>query len=237
MKKNIILTSLVFGIATALVTACNKPTERPSVVHKDIAGKLFAMNELSEITSGAALYSGSDATETEVLKMDDSLTLMEIEGRNQDLLNLVKNKKTKKALKAHLANGAVAVVVLDNEIKILKLVKETHSNLEGLNLTSLRYLSRLKELVKTSDKLAQNGLVSELESIKHISPADLNEPFGLSQIAAIKIEKHGVLDNEKTDYNEKKSVLNLVEAPFEVSTHIIVGDEIDGSAPAPADAN
>lgn len=237
MKKNIILTSLVFGIATALVTACNKPTERPSVVNKDVAGKLFVINEFSEITNKAALYAGSEATETEVKKMDDSLKLMKIGGRNQDLLNLVKNENTKKALDTHLKNGAVAVVVLDNEIKILKLVKETHSNLEGLNLTSLRYLSRLKELVKTSDKLAQNGIVSELESIKHISPADLNESFGLSQIAAIKIEKHGVLDNEKTDYNEKKSVLNLVETPFEVSTHIIVGDEIDGSTPAPADAN
>lgn len=232
MKKNIIKTTLVLGMAltSILMTACNKPTERPSVVNKAAAANLFAINDLADITNKAALYSGGKTTETEIKKMDASLKLMKIEGRNKDLLNLIKNEDTKKALETHLETGAVAVVVLNNEIKILKIVKETHSSLDGLNLTSLRYLSKLKQLVKTTEKAAQNSLVSELESIKHIAPADLEEVFGLSQIASIKVAQHGFLDNEKTDYNEKKSILNLVEAPFEVSTHILVGDDAEGAS-------
>lgn len=228
MKKNIILTSLVLGICTAslLLTSCNKPTERPSAINPGVAANLFALKDLSEITNKAALYNGSDSTEAEVMKMDGSLKLLKIEGRSQDLLNLVKNESTKKELDTQLKNGAVAVVVLDTEIKILKIVKETHSNLDNLNLTSLAYLSKLKKLVLTSDKAQQTGLANELESLKNVAPADLNETFGLSQIAAIKITKHGFLDNEKTDYNEKKSVINLVETSFEKSTHIIVGGEI-----------
>ena len=232
MKKNIIKTTLVLGMAltSIIMTACNKPTERPSVVNKEAAPNLFAIKDLSEITNKSALYSGNKTTEAEIKKMDASLRLMKIEGRNKDLLNLIKNEDTKKALETHLETGAIAVVVLNNEIKILKIVKETHSNLDGLNLTSLRYLSKLKQLIKTTDKVLQSGLVSEIESIKHIAPADLEEVFGLSQIASIKVAKHGVLDNEKTDYNEKKSIINLLEAPFELSTHILVGGEAEGAS-------
>lgn len=236
MKKHVMFTtSIIIAMTTVSIafTGCNnKPTVRPSVVNPEVAGSVFAIKDLSEITNASAklvYFSGGEKT------VDPTLKQVKLEGKAQELVNKVTNPVTKKMIDDHLKTGVIAIVVLDDQVKILKIVPETHSTFE-MTLTSLSYLSKLKTLVKTSSAQTQASLVSELESIKDKSPAQLGETFGLAEVTAIKIEKFGHLDNEKTDYQEKKSLLNVVAGPFEASTHILVGKEIGTESAAASDA-
>lgn len=236
MKKNVIIAAAFLALTSTLIlfTGCNRPSERPSVVNSDIAANLFELKALPEITNSdakaAKVVFYSSAENKEVGQLDASLKQMKIEGKTQALLNLVTMEATKKALDEHLKVGVVALVVLDDHIKILKVLSAEAAGELDAPVFSLTYLSKLKALVKTSDKRTQAILASSIESIKHKSLAQLNEKFGLVEITAIKIEKHGHLDNERTDYNEKKSLLNVIPAPFELSTHILVGAEVGSPA-------
>lgn len=224
MKKHTTLTStlIVITAATFLFSGCNKPKERASAINPKAAANIFAMKDIGEITSDSktVYYSGGEKD-----LADKTLKQAKIEGKVQDLLNKVTGKETKAMLDEHLKTGDIAIVMLDDQIKILKVVPETSSTWE-MTLTSLAYLSKLKSLVKTSDAKQQASLVSEMESIKDKSPFQMGEAMGLAEITSIKIEKHGNLDNERTDYNEKKSLLNVIDRPFDVSTHLLVGGEV-----------
>ena len=100
---------------------------------------------------------------------------------------------------------------------------------------------RVKAHAKSSDARVQADLASELDAAKMERPSQIGESYGFMEISSIKIEKVGILDNERTDYNEKKSLLNVIEGPFEMATHILVGDEIPKVKPttegAPAAEN
>lgn len=235
MKKNIMLTSVILGLASTaiLFTGCNKPTERPSTVNNAIAASLYTIKDINEITGASSkdpkkvYYSGEE--KPEVSKLDSTLKQIKIDDKIQSLLNLVASESTNKMLNDHLKTGVIAIVVLDDQVKILKLVPETSGSYD-LTLTSFAYLSNIKALIKTSDAGAQARLITVLDSIRDKSPAQLGEKFGLVEISAIVVKSFGNLDNERTDYKEKKSILNVTPAPFEVSTHIIVGTEVGAEA-------
>jgi|GEM_PF-6618401 len=244
MKKNIALTTVILALTTAplLFTGCNKPAERPSAVNTGVAPNLYAVTDFSEITTAdvkspkTVYYSGEKKTEMlaqngDKKPMDASLKQVKIEGKVQDLLKLVSKEDTKKMLEDHLKTGVIAVVILNDEIKVLKVVPETISTFD-LTLLSLTYLSTFKAYVKTSDKVNQSSLVSQLNTLRYKSPADLGEKFGLAEISSIIVKKHGNLDNERNDYNEKKSILNVIDSPFEVSTHLVLGTEVGNEAAA-----
>lgn len=238
MKKNITLTSLVIGMASTLVlfSGCNKPTERPAVVNSKIASKLYAISDLAEVTSSANAVLVQGGEKDLKLMASAKVTQTKLEGSKAlEILKKVTEDASKKALDEQLKTGAVALVVLADQIKILKVVAEVNNNIDT-NISSLSYFGKLKALSKAVDAKAQADLVSELETLKYKSPADLNESFGLVEITSIAIQKYGVLDNEKNDYNEKKSLLNIIDKPFEVSTHILVGEEVGSKAAAEAKA-
>jgi hypothetical protein len=103
------------------------------------------------------------------------------------------------------------------------------------DLLTFSYLARLKALSKTSDIKAQSDIKSELDKAKAQRPSEAGEASGFVEITSIKVEKVGILDNERTDYGEKKSTLNVIDGPFDMATHILVGDEIDPSKKASDD--
>ncbi|MEQ1722057.1 MAG: hypothetical protein ABL930_02710 [Pseudobdellovibrio sp.] len=231
MKKHaIIFTTLLGMTATAtLFTGCNRPTAREATVNSKIASKLFAMEDLAEVTGKEAAVYVQGGKKDLKISADAKLSQTKLEGSaTEKIFKKVIKDETKAALADQLKTGSVAIVVLDDQIKIMKVVADT-SNSVDTQLSSLSYMAKMKQLVKANAN-AQAALVSELEVLKYKSPAELGEKFGLVEITALKIEKHGVLDNEKTDYNEAKSILNVVAKPFELSTHIIVGDEISSGS-------
>lgn len=235
MKKNLALTSVLLGMTATFIlfTGCNRPTERPGVVDSKIAANLMELKDLGEITSDAkAVYSATG--KADIASYAGSMKQEKLEGKVADLVKKIKTPATKDALEAQLKDGAIAIVVLNDQIKILKVVSQTSSNLDT-QVASITYLERLKALSKSSEAAEQASLVSELEILKYKSPAELGQTFGLVEITAIKITQHGNLDNDRNDYDEKKSILKVVDRPFGVSTHIVVGEEVGSEAEAAAE--
>lgn len=235
MKKNIILTSVILGMSAAsvLFTGCNKPTERPSVVDSDIAANLVELKDVGEITSDKKIVYSANG-KADIASFAGSLKQVKLEGKVADLIKKVKTEATKKAIEDQLEKGAIAIVVLNDQIKILNVVSQTSSNFD-MQVTSLNYLSALKALSKTSEAAAQASIVTQLETLRYKSPADLKQTFGLAEVTALKVEQHGNLENDRNDYNERKSILKVMARPFEVSTHIVVGEEIGSEAEAAAE--
>lgn len=234
MKKNIVLTSFILGMATVSIlnTGCNKPAERPSVVDSKIAANLMELKDIGEITSDKKLVFSSSGAQ-DIAAYAGTLKQVKLEGKVADILKKVSAENSKKSLEDQLKSGAIAITVLDDQIKILKVVPQT-SNTFDVQVTSLTYLSKLKAFSKANDATQQQKLASEMDFYSHKSPADLGETFGLVEITSIKIMQHGNLDNDRTDYNEKKSILKVIDRPFDVSTHIVIGEEIGSEAEATA---
>jgi hypothetical protein len=237
MKQNIIFLSVLIGMSATvtLFTGCSRPTQREAKVNSKIAANLFVIADLPEVTGKEAAVHVQGGKKDLKLSADAKLSQTKLEGSaTEKIFKKVTKDETKAALAEQLKTGAVAIVVLDDQIKIMKVVADTTNSVDT-RISSLAYLAKMKQLVKASDKVVQQSLKSELEILQYQTPAELGEKFGLVEITALKIEKHGILDNEKTDYNEAKSILNVVAKPFELSTHIIVGEEISsGSAEASA---
>ena len=230
MKKNLVFTSVILALSGTVIlfSGCNKPSERASIIDASISANLMELKELGEITSDAKIvYSTSGAVD--ISGYAGSLKQAKLEGKVDEIVKKIKTAATKKAIEEQLKIGVIALVVLDDQIKVLKVTSQTSNTLDS-QVTSLTYLSKLKALSKTSEAQSQASLVSELELLKYKSPADLNESFGLSEVAAIKVVQHGNLDNARNDYNEKKSILKVIDRPFDVSTHIVVGEEIGSAA-------
>lgn len=227
MKKHVLSTVLGITAAALLVTGCNKPTQRPSELDKELAGKVMEIKELSEITgdSKAVFYSGSEKDLSGMNSEAVSLKQNKLEGKVEELTKKIKNPAKAAALAAQLQNGVIAIVVLEREIKILKVVPEINHAPDHL-VSSLQLYNAMKDMSKTSDAQAQSELAQKMDVLKFQSPAQLHEKFGLVEISSIKVEKYGVLEDQRTEYGERKSVQGITQKPFQFATHIVVGDEM-----------
>ncbi len=92
-------------------------------------------------------------------------------------------------------------------------------------LLTMKYLNKLKEHSRSSDARAQAAMEGELAQAKAERPSQIGESFGFVEIASIEVLKVGILDNERTDYGEKKSLLNVIDTSFELATHLQIGEE------------
>jgi len=231
MKKNILVTSTLLGLtATSLMfSACSRPSERPSEMDKKIVSNVFAMKDLTELTGEGKTVYVSGADDAMLKAADPSIKQVKIDGKIADLLKKVKNAATKKALDDQLKSGSVAILVLNDHLKVLKVVSDTELN-ANYDVLTQKYVARLKALAKTPEAKAQADVAKELENLKYTSPKAAGEKFGLVELTALKIDKFGVIDNVKNDYDEKKSILTVADKPFEVSTHVIISDEISSSS-------
>lgn len=230
--KHINLTkTLALGFsATALLmmTSCYQPAERAAVVDKAIAEKVVEIKAVSEVVGSKSVYV-SGGNKQAVADLDSSIKQIKIEGTKVEaLLAKVTGATTKAALDEQLKNGGVALVVLGDQIKILKVTNDLDLALD-YDVLSSKYLGKLKELSKAADVQQQSALAREVRDLMHVAPRKLDEKFGMVEITALKIEQLGVLDNDRTDYNEKKAVLKVQARPLSAATHMVVGGEVGAS--------
>ena len=234
MKNVILKNSVLISATCALVFAssCYKGAERPAVVNPKAASNIFAIKDLAEITNDSVktVYV-QNGDKSSVAALDASLKQVKIEGSIDSILKRISIDANKAALNNQLKDGAIAVVVLKDQIKILKVVPDTDLNL-NYDVLSMKYMKTLKQLAKTSDAAQQSSLAQQLSDLKYTSPKKLGEKFGLVELSSITIVKTGVLDNERTDYDEKKSVLNVFDKPLELSTHMVLGTEVGAAKSA-----
>jgi hypothetical protein len=220
--------NITLGLTTLAVlslVACNQPAERKAVVDKAIAENLVEIKSVSEVIGSKSVYV-SGGNKPSVSELDSSIKQVKIEGTKVEaLLKKVTGEKTKAALDAQLKDGGVALVVLDDQIKILKVTNDLDLTLD-YDVLSSKYLGKLKELSKAADVQQQSALAREVRELMYVAPRKLDEKFGMVEITALKIEQLCVLDNDRTDYNEKKAVLKVQARPLSVATHMVVGGEV-----------
>jgi hypothetical protein len=218
MKKHLI-------IATAFIalTACNTPAEREAIVNPS-GGNIMELSALTEIT-GAKKTVLVNSKKEEIKAMDPSLNQVKAEGKLSEVLEKVTTEAKKEELEKHMATGAVALLVLPDQIKIYKVVSEVDLNL-NYDVLSFQYLSRMKAYNKSSDVAAKAMIAREMQDLKYASPKSLGEKSGLVELTSIAIKRYGTLENVRTDYGEKKSILDISAKPFDMATHIELGDEI-----------
>lgn len=230
MNKKV-LTSTLLGLATAtlLFSGCSRPTERPSIEDPKLAGNAYAKADLPEVLGDKASVYIKSAGDQMLKTADDTVEQVDLEGsKAATVLAKVKNKANKAALDAHLGSGSIAIVVLDDQVKILKVVADTKLN-ANYDVLSRAYLGKLKAFaMKPANKFVAEEKAAAL-SLKYTAPGDpkLNEKFGMVEVTCLKVEKSGVLENARTDYDEKKSILVLNERPFESATHVLIGGEVN----------
>ena len=231
MKHMNLAKSLALGLSAAtllLATACSQPAEREAKLDKSIDGKVLEISEVSEVVSGKSVYVSGGNKES-VTALDGSIKQIKIEGSKvEELLKKVTGAKTKAALDAQLKDGGVALVILGDQVKILKVTADLDLSLD-YDVLSSKYLGKLKDLSKAADVQQQSALAREVRDLMHVAPRKLDEKFGMVEITALKIEQLGVLDNDRTDYNEKKAILKVQARPLNVATHMVVGGEVGAS--------
>ncbi|MGZ3690788.1 MAG: hypothetical protein ACXVAX_04760 [Pseudobdellovibrio sp.] len=236
MKKNVLLHSSILALTSLLVfSSCgNRPNERPAVMDPKAAANIVAIKDIAEVTNASSKNVVVSTSEKDSVKaLDATFKQIKLEGTAIDgILKRVKKPDTRAALDAQLKTGAVALVVLKDQIKVLKVTDENKINL-NYDVLPLRYITDLKALNKTADIQAQSSLQAELGQLKYM-PAD---KYNFVELTTIKITKFGTLDNERTDYNEKKSLLNVVDSPFDMATHVVLGDESGYVKPASDDGS
>lgn len=94
---------------------------------------------------------------------------------------------------------------------------ETTMTASGPMITSL-------ELTPTSSTTVATSTTATTSETNEVAQESA-EPLFI-EMAAVGF-KSGVLEHEKTDYNEKKSILNLEERPLNESTHIILTEVVE----------
>lgn len=225
MKKNVLLLAVGLSVASFSMMGCSKPTQRESTMDKAIAGKVMELKELEEITGQGktVFFSGSEKDLTE---MQATFKQVKLSGKAEEVTKKIKSAAKSAALADQLKNGVIGIVVLEREIKILKVVSESAS--AGMNeiASSIQLYDAMKSLSKASQPQAQSTLSQKIDQFRFTSPFDIGEKFGLVEIASIKVEKYGVLEDLRTDYGERRSITGLVPKPFEFATHILLGDEM-----------
>jgi hypothetical protein len=192
------------------------------------------ISDLTEITndSAAGVYSASGTADISSLN-SPSLKQLKMAGGAQMVLDKVSDLAHKKTIEDQMGQGAVAFVILRDQIKIMKVVSQLNNTNPDVRVASMSYMKKLKDLSRTSDIQAQNKLQGEIQELAFMSPAEVNmkngndnEKFGLIEVTSIKVEKYGTLEDKRNDYGERTSVQDISPKPFEMSTHIVLGDEI-----------
>lgn len=197
--KNVILFSILFGMVLINYSSCQKPPERQATVDKKIASDIVNASELADATTDQA-----NNTEANTAFMKKAIAkITDLEAQKNMLALLEKNK--------------LDFVLLNDQVDLLE-IKTT----KGENLHTVESLMKLKKLSETTDPTTQAALKIEIEN-SLAAPATVEIYFSI--LAKISI-KTGILENDTTDYNEKKSILKLTETTATEATHLILNEEI-----------
>ena len=203
---------------------CQKAAERPAKINAKISNELIDITKIADITSDAKFQ--PDAQANNSILLDKAISKVTDENQKTELMQL-KDR------------GQLAFRIDDVQSQII-LIKVMNSNdvreedTRGKTFYSLTALksSKTNQFVFEKSNLivgSVSGTLTTSATVTTSATADENknvasekksEPFYIELIAIG--FKSGVLEHEKTDYNEKKSILNLEERPLRESTHIIL---------------
>ena len=201
--KNLIIFSMLAVMVVINFTGCGKAQERTFKPNKKIDGQVIAISGLADITQAE----NQNSEENIAFKKKLIAKLDTEEKRTQATQLLSQNK--------------LGYIVMDKKVLLLEFVPaQTNKHIsasvkveaasattEVTETTEVAAVSETK-LYSTSDLVAMK---SGQEQTSKISVESENKFAILAEIAA----QVGILENETTDYNEKKSTLKFTETSLE----------------------
>lgn len=223
--KTVNLFTFTLVLTQVILMGCDNPKQRPEVINKAIQGKLVAIADLHDVTSSEtakAYFYQQNANEN--VRQLDKTKQIQIDENIMKVISLVKKKDTKAALDAHLTKDLISFVVLPTQIKIFQIVTKSQLPEENKSNSS-QSINQLKQLKKATLEIGKMSTAS-------LDVTESKNDVEFIELAAIQIEKTGVLENEKTKYyDEKMTVLNVVERSLDLSTHLLLNEEISTTEP------
>ena len=239
LSQKLILATVLTAVPLVLFS-CGTPNDRDALLNPKVAGKMITLGNVSDITkqtsTSSALYfkpgsskTASAATSSTVVTVGVSAnsgttTAANVPGKEispdvQKIIGLVASADRKAFLDKHLdSGGMIALVVHADNIRIYGVSDRS---------TISKIASGPSDLTLTDLKNARTSKIAKSVSTSVTRKDEPTEATRFIEIAAIEIEKSGVLESEKSDYNETKPLLNIVtNLPIEVSTHALLKAEI-----------
>lgn len=247
--RNLIIFSMLAVMVVINFSGCGKAEQRPTKLSKKISGDVIQMSDLSDITQAERQDSPENVAFKKQLvsKIEDSskrdqatsllaqnrLVYMFMEGKVVllEFMPSTVNKHATASTKVEISTsgaataseGAIAASATTS-VSATAAVSETTDANEIVEVKTLHTFASLMAL--------KEGRTADIESIK-VSTWSQNH---FSILAEIEMQT-GILENERTDYNEKKSTLGLTETSLAEAQVLILKSEIKTETTSTADAS
>lgn len=227
---------LIFAALPLMMLSCGEPNDREAQINPKIEGKLITLKNVEDITKNASPTLYSKATSTATSTTTTSTTTS---GSNSTVAQPVSAAPTV-GLPADVQKLVALVASADRKAYLSKHLDAGHKigfafhadHIRVYALTTKDVITKIAsapaDLTITDIRNAKTSGVDKKTYVK-ASRTDVNPTSSerFIEVAAIEIEKSGVLESEKTDYNETKPLLSiLTNLPIEVSTHVLLKQEI-----------
>ena len=227
--KNLIIFSMLAVMVVINFSGCGKAQERPAQLNKEIKNQIVAIDGLVDITKAehqnseeniafkkkliAKLDSAERRTYAESLMAQNKLVYMLMNGKII-LLEYVAGEQNKHITVSSKVDSASATETVSATAQIASATVEVAAE-EVQSETKLYTFEALM--------LMKNGKAQEWSKVSQPS----ENRFAI--LAEFEIQT-GILENETTVYNEKKSVLKLTETSLEQAQFLILKSEIKAVA-------
>lgn len=213
--KNLIIFSMLAVMVVINFSGCGKAEQRPTKLSKKISGQVVDMNELSDITKAER----QDSPENTVFK--------------RQLISKIEDPAKRQQAEVLLSQNRLVYIFMEGKVVVLEFVpsvmnKHAAVTTASPTATASETVQTIEEKIHTFESLMamkEGRDENEIKTLK-TSTWSQNHFTVLSEIAM----QTGILENERTDYNEKKSTLGLTETPLAQAQVLILKSEIKTAA-------
>lgn len=219
--KNLIIFSMLAVMVVMNFSGCGKAQERPTKLSEKISGDVVNMNELADITKDER----QDSPENMAFK--------------RQLVTKIEDPAKREQAELLLSQNRLVYMLMEGKVVVLEFVpsmmnKHAVATPVSATVTASETATVSEKKLHTYESLMamkEGRDANEVETLK-ASTWSQNHFAVLSEIAI----QTGILENERTDYNEKKSTLGLTETSLNQAQVLILKSEIKTKT-ATADAS
>ena len=205
--KNLIIFSMLAVMVVINFTGCGKAQERTFKPNKKIEGQVIEISALADITQAE-----NQNSEENIAFKKKLIAKLDTEEKRAHATQLLSQNK-------------LGYIVMDKKVLLLEFVPaQTNKHISAA--VKVEAASATTEVTETTSETAEVAVVSETklystsalvamksgqEQTSKVALESENKFAILAEIAA----QVGILENETTDYNEKKSTLKFTETSLE----------------------
>ncbi|MCM2353937.1 MAG: hypothetical protein NDI63_10015 [Pseudobdellovibrio sp.] len=218
--KNLIIFSMLTVMAVMNFSGCGKAQERPTKLSKKISGDVVELKELADITKDER----QDSPENMAFK--------------RQLVNKIEAPAKREQAELLLSQNRLVYMLMDGKAVVLEFIPSMmNKHAEATPVAETAAASETttaSATVHTYESLMamKDGRTSEIETLK----ASIWSQNHFAVLSEIEIQT-GILENERTDYDEKKSTLGLTETSLAEAQVLILKSEIKAETAAKDDAS